>query len=66
VKDDVWHALIVVLSNASELQGYSVRSLHTALQTYNEQVRENFVLFTFMCHYMSSYLMFLTSVWYIV
>jgi hypothetical protein len=41
VKDDVWHALIVVLSNASELQGYSVRSLYTALQTYNEQVREN-------------------------
>uniref|UniRef100_K3YZ42 AP-1 complex subunit gamma n=1 Tax=Setaria italica TaxID=4555 RepID=K3YZ42_SETIT len=26
VKDDVCHALIVVLSNASELQGYSVRS----------------------------------------
>ncbi|XP_024317492.1 AP-1 complex subunit gamma-2 isoform X4 [Brachypodium distachyon] len=37
VKDDVWHALIVVISNASELQGYSVRSLYTALQTYSEQ-----------------------------
>ncbi|XP_062220627.1 AP-1 complex subunit gamma-2-like isoform X1 [Phragmites australis] len=37
VKDDVWHALIVVLSNASELQGYSVRSLYTALQAYGEQ-----------------------------
>ncbi|KAM3244897.1 hypothetical protein ACQJBY_056308 [Aegilops geniculata] len=37
VKDDVWHALIVVISNASELQGYSVRSLYTALQAYNEQ-----------------------------
>ncbi|TVU27811.1 hypothetical protein EJB05_19312, partial [Eragrostis curvula] len=37
VKDDVWHALIVVLSNASELQGYSVRSLYTALQVYGEQ-----------------------------
>ncbi|XP_062221646.1 AP-1 complex subunit gamma-2-like isoform X2 [Phragmites australis] len=37
VKDDVWHALIVVLSNASELQGYSVRSLYRALQAYGEQ-----------------------------
>ncbi|VAI62561.1 unnamed protein product [Triticum turgidum subsp. durum] len=37
VKDDVWHALIVVISNASELQGYSVRSLYTALQAYSEQ-----------------------------
>jgi AP-1 complex subunit gamma-1 len=66
VKDDIWHALIVVLSNASEFQGYSVRSLYTALQAYNEQVRENFVLFIIMCHSMSSYLMFLTSIWYIV
>jgi len=37
VKDDVWHALIVVISNATELQGYSVRSLYKALQTYSEQ-----------------------------
>ncbi|KAM0851902.1 hypothetical protein ACQ4PT_052117 [Festuca glaucescens] len=37
VKDDVWHALIVVISNASELQGYAVRSLYTALQAYSEQ-----------------------------
>ncbi|KAL6912296.1 hypothetical protein ACP4OV_001101 [Aristida adscensionis] len=37
VKDDVWHALIVVLSNASELQGYSVRSLYKALKASGEQ-----------------------------
>ncbi|XP_073000592.1 AP-1 complex subunit gamma-2-like [Typha latifolia] len=33
VKDDVWHALIVVISNAPDLQGYSVRSLYKALAT---------------------------------
>lgn len=38
VKDDVWHALIVVISNAPDLQGYSVRSLYRALQTSYEQV----------------------------
>lgn len=38
VKDDVWHALIVLMSNASELQGYSVRSLYKALQASGEQV----------------------------
>ncbi|PAN08795.1 hypothetical protein PAHAL_1G436600 [Panicum hallii] len=37
VKDDVCHALIVVLSNGSELQGYSVRSLYKALQAYGKQ-----------------------------
>ncbi|AQL01788.1 AP-1 complex subunit gamma-1, partial [Zea mays] len=37
VKDDVWHALIVLVSNASELQGYSVRSLYKALQASSEQ-----------------------------
>ncbi|WVZ73242.1 hypothetical protein U9M48_021571 [Paspalum notatum var. saurae] len=37
VKDDVCHALTVVLSNASELQGYSVRSLYKALQAYGKQ-----------------------------
>ncbi|PNT76447.1 hypothetical protein BRADI_1g48257v3 [Brachypodium distachyon] len=37
VKDDVWHALIVLISNASELQGYSVRSLYKALQAYGAQ-----------------------------
>ncbi|KAM0882088.1 hypothetical protein ACQ4PT_032547 [Festuca glaucescens] len=37
VKDDVWHALIVVISNASELQGYAVRSLYMALRAYSEQ-----------------------------
>jgi hypothetical protein len=45
VKDDVWHALIVVISNAPELQGYSVRSLYTALQAYNEQVWVLILLF---------------------
>nr|CAB3467163.1 unnamed protein product [Digitaria exilis] len=37
VKDDVWHALIVLMSNASELQGYSVRSLYKALLACGEQ-----------------------------
>ncbi|KAF0901588.1 hypothetical protein E2562_003559 [Oryza meyeriana var. granulata] len=37
VKDDVWHALIVLISNASELQGYSVRSLYKALLACGEQ-----------------------------
>uniref|UniRef100_A0ACD5Y0Z7 Uncharacterized protein n=1 Tax=Avena sativa TaxID=4498 RepID=A0ACD5Y0Z7_AVESA len=37
VKDDVWHALIVLISNASELQGYSVRSLYKALQASGTQ-----------------------------
>lgn len=37
VKDEVWHSLIVVISNASELQGYTVRSLYRALQTSGEQ-----------------------------
>uniref|UniRef100_A0A0E0K6I2 AP-1 complex subunit gamma n=1 Tax=Oryza punctata TaxID=4537 RepID=A0A0E0K6I2_ORYPU len=41
VKDDVWHALVVVISNASELQGYSVRSLYMALQTFVDQVTES-------------------------
>ncbi|CAD6249064.1 unnamed protein product [Miscanthus lutarioriparius] len=37
VKDDICHALIVVLSNTAELQGYSVRSLYKALQSYGKQ-----------------------------
>ncbi|XP_010498899.1 PREDICTED: AP-1 complex subunit gamma-1 [Camelina sativa] len=37
VKDDVWHALIVVISNASELHGYTVRALYRAVLTYSEQ-----------------------------
>uniref|UniRef100_M8C5N8 AP-1 complex subunit gamma n=1 Tax=Aegilops tauschii TaxID=37682 RepID=M8C5N8_AEGTA len=37
VKDDVWHALIVLISNAPELQGYSVRSLYKALQASGTQ-----------------------------
>ncbi|OIW10555.1 hypothetical protein TanjilG_15927 [Lupinus angustifolius] len=37
VKDEVWHALIVVISNASELHGYTVRALYRAFQTSAEQ-----------------------------
>ncbi|KAL0447111.1 UNVERIFIED_CONTAM: AP-1 complex subunit gamma-2 [Sesamum latifolium] len=37
VKDDVWHALIVVITNAPNLHGYTVRSLYKALQTAGEQ-----------------------------
>jgi AP-1 complex subunit gamma-1 len=37
VKDDVWHSLIVVITNASNLHGYSVRSLYKAVQIYGEQ-----------------------------
>ncbi|THU47585.1 hypothetical protein C4D60_Mb09t17140 [Musa balbisiana] len=38
VKDDAWHALIVAISNAPDLQGYSVRSLYKAFQTSSEQL----------------------------
>ncbi|KAF6157344.1 hypothetical protein GIB67_004282 [Kingdonia uniflora] len=37
VKDEVWHALIVVISNASDLHGYTVRSLYKAFQSSSEQ-----------------------------
>ncbi|XP_073140755.1 AP-1 complex subunit gamma-2-like [Henckelia pumila] len=37
VKDEVWHSLIVVITNASNLHGYSVRSLYKAVQTASEQ-----------------------------
>ncbi|XP_021726976.1 AP-1 complex subunit gamma-2-like isoform X1 [Chenopodium quinoa] len=37
VKDEVWHALIVVISNAVSLHGYTVRSLYRALQASTEQ-----------------------------
>ncbi|KAL2344306.1 hypothetical protein Fmac_005591 [Flemingia macrophylla] len=37
VKDEIWHALIVVISNASELHGYTVRALYKALQMSAEQ-----------------------------
>ncbi|KAJ0095270.1 hypothetical protein Patl1_16187 [Pistacia atlantica] len=37
VKDEVWHALIVVISNASDLHGYTVRALFRAFQTSAEQ-----------------------------
>ncbi|KAK3015572.1 hypothetical protein RJ639_007745 [Escallonia herrerae] len=41
VKDEVWHALIVVITNASNLHGYTVRSLYRAVQTSGEQVTES-------------------------
>jgi len=34
----VWYALIVVITNASELHGYTVRALYRAFQTSAEQV----------------------------
>ncbi|KAF7829380.1 AP-1 complex subunit gamma-2-like [Senna tora] len=37
VKDEVWHSVIVVISNASDLHGYTVRALYRALQTSVEQ-----------------------------
>lgn len=37
VKDEVWHALIVVITNASNLHAYSVRSLYRAVQTAGDQ-----------------------------
>ncbi|XP_022891525.1 AP-1 complex subunit gamma-2-like isoform X1 [Olea europaea var. sylvestris] len=37
MKDEVWHALIVVITNASDLHGYTVRSLYRELQTAGEQ-----------------------------
>ncbi|XVF84925.1 hypothetical protein PTKIN_Ptkin17bG0078200 [Pterospermum kingtungense] len=37
IKDEVWHALIVVISNASDLHGYTVRALYRAFQTCLEQ-----------------------------
>ncbi|XP_024987424.1 AP-1 complex subunit gamma-2-like isoform X3 [Cynara cardunculus var. scolymus] len=37
VKDEVWHALIVVITNASNLHGYTVRSLYRAIQTSVDQ-----------------------------
>lgn len=33
VKDDIWHDLIAVISRASDLHGYTARSLYRALQT---------------------------------
>ena len=38
VKDEVWHALIVVLTNAPNLHGYTVRALYKAVQKSSEQV----------------------------
>lgn len=38
VKDEVWHALIVVITNAPNLHGYTVRALYKAVQKAGEQV----------------------------
>ncbi|XP_071692165.1 AP-1 complex subunit gamma-2-like isoform X2 [Rutidosis leptorrhynchoides] len=37
VKDEVWHALIVVITNAPDLHGYTVRSLYREIQTSVDQ-----------------------------
>ncbi|KAK6139246.1 hypothetical protein DH2020_027001 [Rehmannia glutinosa] len=37
VKDEVWHALIIVITNASNLHGYTARALYKAVQTAGEQ-----------------------------
>ncbi|EYU29716.1 hypothetical protein MIMGU_mgv1a001222mg [Erythranthe guttata] len=37
VKDDVWHGLIVVVTNTSNLHGYTVRALYKAVQASSEQ-----------------------------
>ncbi|KAH0677574.1 hypothetical protein KY285_025375 [Solanum tuberosum] len=37
VKDEAWHSLIVVITNASNLHGYAVRSLYRAVQAAGEQ-----------------------------
>ncbi|KAF7809272.1 AP-1 complex subunit gamma-2-like isoform X1 [Senna tora] len=47
VKDETWHAFIVVISNASELQGYTVRALYRAIQMSTEQ--ESFVRVAVWC-----------------
>ncbi|KAL1550889.1 AP-1 complex subunit gamma-2-like isoform X1 [Salvia divinorum] len=47
VKDEVWHALIVVITNAPNLHGYTVRALYKAVQKSNEQ--ETLVRVTVWC-----------------
>ncbi|XP_010320597.1 AP-1 complex subunit gamma-2-like isoform X1 [Solanum lycopersicum] len=37
VKDEAWHSLIVVITNASNLHGYAVRSLYRSVQAAGEQ-----------------------------
>ncbi|EPS72982.1 hypothetical protein M569_01768 [Genlisea aurea] len=37
VKDEVWHSLIVVITNAPDLHGYSVRALYKAVQAAGQQ-----------------------------
>ncbi|XP_047322411.1 AP-1 complex subunit gamma-2-like [Impatiens glandulifera] len=37
VKDEVWYALIVVIGNASNLHGYTVRALYRAIKSSYEQ-----------------------------
>lgn len=38
MKDEAWHSLIVVITNASNLHGYAVRSLYRSVQAAGEQV----------------------------
>ncbi|XP_052184835.1 AP-1 complex subunit gamma-2-like [Diospyros lotus] len=47
VTDEVWHSLIVVITNASNLHGYAIRSLFRAVQTSGEQ--ESLVRVTVWC-----------------
>ncbi|KAH9303769.1 hypothetical protein KI387_008173, partial [Taxus chinensis] len=47
VTDEVCHALIVVISNATDLQGYTVRALYQASQRQNEH--ESLVRVTVWC-----------------
>ncbi|KAL2243487.1 UNVERIFIED_CONTAM: AP-1 complex subunit gamma-2, partial [Sesamum indicum] len=37
VKDEVWHALIIVITNAPNLHGYTVKALNKAVQTAGGQ-----------------------------
>ncbi|CAA0814157.1 AP-1 complex subunit gamma-2 [Striga hermonthica] len=37
VEDEVWHGLIIVITNASDLHGYAVRALYKAVQSSGEQ-----------------------------
>ncbi|XP_004297651.1 PREDICTED: AP-1 complex subunit gamma-2-like isoform X2 [Fragaria vesca subsp. vesca] len=37
VKDEVWHAVIVVITNSPDLHGYTVRALYRAIQTSADQ-----------------------------
>lgn len=49
VKDDVWHALIVVITNAPNLHGYTVRSLYKAVQIETATEQETLVRVAVWC-----------------